>query len=244
MSDGFPSRLSSDLLELAGLSRHPKSAAGDFAATHAQAHRSGSMNDVTTAQHVAIDIGSAAEHYSPRLRRFVSRRVGNPADVDDIVQDTFLEAFRCASSFRGESRPETWLCAIAMNLIRSFYRSRGRHSEHEHELEPDHDESSLSLEPGQRRGLPDIGHNPESWYEAREILRLIDARMYTLSSILAEPLDLLINEQMAYHEIAERLSIPIGTVRSRISRARASLVRDPSGSKAWDGTEHGIDPKS
>jgi len=62
------------------------------------------------------DLDRLARTHAARLASFLRRRVGNPHDVEDLVQDTLLEAVRCSGQFQGQSRPQTWLFGIALNL--------------------------------------------------------------------------------------------------------------------------------
>ena len=75
--------------------------------------------------HAAID--ALIRKHSRRLHSFVRRRIGNPADVEEVVQETCLEAVRCLDRFQGQSRPETWLFGIAMNLVRNHYKTTKAH---------------------------------------------------------------------------------------------------------------------
>lgn len=176
------------------------------------------MNGFAESLRITIDVDLLARRQGAQLKRFVARRIGNAADVDDIVQDTLLEAFGSAQRFRGDSSPETWLCAIAMNRIRSFYRHRERRSEQGLESTFGGDEADAAA-------VAEAGtYDPSARYEARAVLRRVGSRMDRLTPTLAEPLGLLIDEELSYQEIAERLGIPIGTVRSRISRARERLL--------------------
>ena len=173
------------------------------------------MTSLTDSLHLSIDIERLARTYGARLKRFVGRRIGNASDIEDIVQETLLEAFACASRFRGESSPETWLCAIAMNRIRIHYRTRKRHARYHCEATVDAEGSEDTL----ARFGPE-SHDPQGYYEARQALRQIEKRMSGLSDTLSVPLRLLIDDELSYQEIADRLHVPVGTVRSRISRAR------------------------
>lgn len=176
------------------------------------------MNGFAESLRITIDVDRLARRQGAQLKRFVARRIGNAADVEDIVQDTLLEAFGSAQRFRGDSSPETWLCAIAMNRIRSFYRHRERRSEQGLE-------STFGGDEADGAAVPEAGtYDPSARYEARAVLRRVGSRMDRLTPTLAEPLGLLIDEELSYQEIAERLGIPIGTVRSRISRAREQLL--------------------
>lgn len=147
--------------------------------------------------------------HSSRLASFLRRRVGNPHDVEDLVQDTLLEAVKCADQFQGQSRPETWLFGIAMNLMRNYYK-RARQRDIYVSADADDMASEAADDPlqiAQYRQMAD------------RVARLLPA----LSSDHQQLLHLVVWDDLSYEEAATELSIPIGTVRSRVSRARSIL---------------------
>jgi RNA polymerase sigma factor (sigma-70 family) len=155
------------------------------------------------------DLDQLVRVHSGRLANFLRRRVGNPHDVEDLVQDTLLEAVRCVDQFQGQSRPETWLFGIAMNLMRNYYK-RARQRDICVSAEPDDMASEAAddpLEIAQHRELAD------------RVARLLPA----LSRDHQQLLHLVVWDDLSYEEAATQLSIPIGTVRSRVSRARSFL---------------------
>jgi RNA polymerase sigma factor (sigma-70 family) len=150
------------------------------------------------------------KQHSPRLSSFVRRRVGNPSDVEDIVQDTFVEAIKGMERYRGHSRPETWIFGIALNLIRSHYK-RGRvrevvSADEEVEAIPSH-----------------VNGDPARLVEHREILERLNVICAGLSDETKEMLELVFDGCLTYEQAAVALGIPVGTVRSRISRVRLHL---------------------
>lgn len=147
--------------------------------------------------------------HSRRLYNFIRRRVGNPEDVEDIAQDTLVEAIRFRERFHRQSRPETWLFGIAMNLIRSYYkRQRVRQIYDDVETEGFVDE---------------MGRGPAELVETHQMMELVSEAFGRLSQDTQLVVHLVFDEQLTYEEAAARLNIPIGTVRSRISRARDQL---------------------
>lgn len=147
--------------------------------------------------------------HSGRLANFLRRRVGNPHDVEDLVQDTLLEAVRCVDQFQRQSRPETWLFGIAMNLMRNYYK-RSRQRDFHVSADADDIASEAADDP------LEIAHYREV---ADRVARLLPA----LSHDHQQLLHLVVWDDLSYEEAATRLSIPIGTVRSRVSRARSFL---------------------
>jgi RNA polymerase sigma factor (sigma-70 family) len=161
-----------------------------------------------------IDLEQLIRAHSRRLYNFVRRRVGNPADVDDLVQDTYVEAVKSVGKFHGYSRPETWLFGIAMNLVRNHYKRAHLHNVFEYsDVEDMH------------------GDTAEDPMEAAErhqtMIRIVNA-IGQLPRETQMIFHLIFDDNCSYEEAATTLGMPVGTIRSRISRARA-LLRDRVG---------------
>ena len=150
------------------------------------------------------------EQHQRRLYRFVIKYIDHPDDAADITQQAFVEAARTIASFRGDSKLSTWLFGIAMNMVRN-YLSRAPHRVYKFET----DEVLLSL----AGGSPD----PSDTLEQKQILELVEVAFSDLPEEMSEVLGLVTIEEISYQDAAEMLSIPLGTVRSRVSRARAVL---------------------
>jgi len=153
---------------------------------------------------------SLVKEYRKPLYRFVLRHIGNSADAEDIAQQTFVEAYGALRTFRGQSELSTWLYGIAMNLVRN-YLNRAPHRVRKYESE----EVLLSV--------ADDADAPETVVERMAILKRVYAEVATLSEELRATFLLVALEGHSYEEAAQALNIPIGTVRSRVSRARATL---------------------
>jgi RNA polymerase sigma-70 factor (ECF subfamily) len=152
-----------------------------------------------------------------RIARHVARYVRRAADVEDVVQESFIRAYRGLASFRGESGFYTWLYRIATNAAMSFVkRTRGP------VLQDD-----LGEERGDGPFEPGVsdGENPERTLMAKQISETVERALARLQPELAEALLLYEVEGKPYREIAKMLSIPIGTVRTRIFRAREFIAR-------------------
>ena len=132
--------------------------------------------------------------------------------ADDIVQDTMLRAFRAFASFKGEDA-KPWLLTIARNRFYSHMRRRNRGFRLR--------ESDVIGDDGTADDLP--GSDPESSLARRELLRTVEKRIASLPSEFREVLLLRELNDLSYREISERTSIPVGTVMSRLHRARAIL---------------------
>lgn len=145
-----------------------------------------------------------------RLYRFVYRHIGHATDAEDLAQQAFVEAARTYASFRGESMLSTWLYGIAMNLVRN-HLSRAPHRVHRFE-----DDEVLAE-------LPGDGADPESQCDHTELVRMLQDELDGLMPEMREVLMLVALDDMSYEDAAELLSVPIGTVRSRVSRARTHL---------------------
>ena len=154
-----------------------------------------------------------AKTHATRLACFLRRRVGNPQDVEDLVQDTLLEAVRCIDQFQGQSRPETWLFGIALNLTRNYHKRakvRGMYNDCEADAE------SVAS---------DASNDPAEIASHRERMFRVASAFETLSGDTHRLLQLVIHDNLSYEEAARQMGIPTGTVRSRVSRVRSFLRR-------------------
>ncbi len=145
-----------------------------------------------------------------RLYRFVIRYIDHPDDAADITQQAFVEAARTIASFRGDSKLSTWLFGIAMNMVRN-YLSRAPHRVHKFET----DESLVSVASSEL--------DPSDSLSQRELLIMAEKAFGDLPSEMSEVLGLVAVDEISYQDAADMLCIPLGTVRSRVSRARAVL---------------------
>ncbi|BBP74642.1 RNA polymerase subunit sigma [Pseudomonas gingeri NCPPB 3146 = LMG 5327] len=147
-----------------------------------------------------------------KLRSFIKRRVMNPDDVEDIMQCTFLEALRNEHKFRFDSRPQTWLCGIALNLIRNHFRRQYKQPLQERW----EDREDMELSDG-----VDIGAQIDGHRQLARVVRAIGTLPLTMQQVIQVSLEMDGN----YQDTALSLGVPIGTVRSRLSRAREQLKR-------------------
>ena len=155
--------------------------------------------------------------YQRRIARHVARYVRRAADVEDVVQETFIKAYRGLPSFRGESAFYSWLYRIATNAALNFIKR----SPADEMLGDDAPEDRAdAFEPG----VSD-GENPERIMMANQIADAVQRGLSNLQPELVDALTLFEVEGKSYAEIAEMLAVPIGTVRTRIFRAREALAR-------------------
>jgi RNA polymerase sigma-70 factor, ECF subfamily len=154
--------------------------------------------------------------YQRRIARHVARYVKRAVDVEDVVQETFIRAYRGLASFRGQSTFYSWLYRIATNAALNAAQR-----------EPmpvasgaDPDERAYAFDPG----VSDA-ENPERTLMASQIADAVERAMSRLKPELVEPLMLYEVEGKSYPQIAEILGVPIGTVRTRIFRAREFMAK-------------------
>jgi RNA polymerase sigma factor (sigma-70 family) len=159
---------------------------------------------------LALDIDQLYRTHKQHLLRFVQRYVRNAEDAEDVVQNTFIEAMRCAQHFSGLSKPSTWLFGIALNLARNQVRRNGA-------------SRCDTLDDGFLEQLADPHADPAMLIELRQIAGKVDALLSQLSPGIRSTFEAVLDGEASYEEAAEQLQIPIGTVRSRVSRVRAAV---------------------
>ena len=159
---------------------------------------------------VTIDIVALYTEHRTHLLRFVQRYVGNHEDAEDVVQNTFIEAVKCAHRFSGLSKPSTWLFGIALNLARNQVRRRA--ADRYEMVEDDFLEQ-----------LIDTHADPAVLVELRQIAQKVDALLGELPLKIRSTFEAVLDGDVTYEQAAQQLDIPIGTVRSRVSRVRAAV---------------------
>lgn len=150
--------------------------------------------------------------YQNKLAHLVSRYV-SASEVPDVVQETFIKAYRSLSLFKGESIFYTWLYRIAVNTAKNYLISQGRRPP-----SSDIDASEAESYDG-AESLRDID-NPESLALSKEVGKVVFEAIEALPDDLKTAITLREIDGLSYEEIAEIMSTPVGTVRSRIFRAR------------------------
>ena len=154
--------------------------------------------------------------YQNRIAKLVLRYVREPSDAMDVTQETFLKAYRALANFRGDSAFYTWLYRIAINTAKNHIVSQSRRPSEIH-LE-DSDGEEINTEELQK----DIA-TPENLLLANEIKDTILDALHELPEDLRVAISLREIDGLTYEEIAEAMDCPIGTVRSRIFRAREAI---------------------
>ncbi len=156
--------------------------------------------------------------YQRKLSRLLSRFIRDPAEVEDVAQEAFVKAYRALPSFRGDSAFYTWLYRIGINTAKNHLVAMGRRAPTTTEFDADEAET---FEDGDQ--LRDI-NTPESLMMSRQIGETVNAAMDGLPEELRTAITLREIEGLSYEEIAAIMNCPIGTVRSRIFRAREAIA--------------------
>ncbi|HJX19141.1 MAG TPA: RNA polymerase sigma factor RpoE [Acidiferrobacterales bacterium] len=157
--------------------------------------------------------------YQHRIAKLVSRYVYDRSEVEDVTQEAFIKAYRAIKGFRGESAFYTWLYRIAINTAKNYLVAQGRRPSIA-DVETEDAEAS------------DIGTNlrdattPERHLLADEIGRTVERVLTAMPEDLRTAVTLREIDGLSYEEIAEVMDCPIGTVRSRIFRAREAIDKE------------------
>ena len=171
--------------------------------------------------------------YQRKLARLLSRLIRDPAEVEDVAQETFIKAYRALPSFRGDSAFYTWLYRIGINTAKNFLVSQGRRAPTTTDFDS---EEAETFEDGDQ--LRDI-NTPERLLMTKQIGDTVNVAMEALPEELRTAIVLREIEGLSYDEIASIMECPIGTVRSRIFRAREAIseklkpLLDTAPNKRW-----------
>jgi RNA polymerase sigma-70 factor (ECF subfamily) len=169
-----------------------------------------SASTVSNGPATAIDVAALFEEHHHRLMRFVLRYLRNPEDAEDVVQNTFVEAMRCADRFSGLSKPSTWLFGIALNLARNQMRRNYAHAPEQ-------------IDEAELEAIEDCTADPANLIETRDISNKVQALLDELPDCIRATFEAVLDGNSTYEQAAADLNIPIGTVRSRVSRVRAAV---------------------
>jgi RNA polymerase sigma-70 factor, ECF subfamily len=158
--------------------------------------------------------------YQHKLVKLVMRYVRNPAEAEDIAQEAFIKAYRALPQFRGDSAFYTWLYRIAINTAKNAVVSRDRSP-----IEYNVDRISDNDESYDMQGRMKDSETPEGLVLTDEIRSTVNAAIDALPEDLRTAIVLRELEGLSYEEIAAAMACPVGTVRSRIFRAREAIDR-------------------
>jgi RNA polymerase sigma-70 factor (ECF subfamily) len=157
--------------------------------------------------------------YQHKLVKLVMRYVRNPAEAEDIAQEAFIKAYRALPQFRGDSAFYTWLYRIAINTAKNAVVSRDRNPV-EYDLDRSNTDESYDMQ-----GRLKDSETPEGLVLTDEIRSTVNAAIDSLPDDLRTAIVLRELEGLSYEEIAASMACPVGTVRSRIFRAREAIDR-------------------
>jgi RNA polymerase sigma-70 factor (ECF subfamily) len=156
--------------------------------------------------------------YQRKIMRLLSRMIHDPAEIEDVAQEAFIKAYRALPQFRGDSAFYTWLYRIAINTARNWQSASFRRPVTVTSLETEDGETFDQID-----GLSDQS-TPESVLASRQIARTVNEAIEALPEDLRTAIVLREIEGMSYEDIASTMQCPIGTVRSRIFRAREAIA--------------------
>lgn len=156
--------------------------------------------------------------YQRKLLRLLSRFIRDPAEVEDVAQEAFIKAYRALPAFRGESAFYTWLYRIGINTAKNYLVAQGRRAPTTTEFDA---EEAQGFEDAEQ--LRDID-TPESLLLSKQIGNTVNEAMEGLPEELRTAIMLREIDGLSYDEIATLMQCPIGTVRSRIFRAREAVA--------------------
>lgn len=153
------------------------------------------------------------------LYRFILRRVRDPVESEEIAQQCMADAVRSLSRYRGDSGLRTWVYGIALNLISNYVRRSPQRRYHFETEEAAEDTAAPLADP-----VTTIAH--------QRLLERAHAHMQELPAEMQQTLMAVLDDDVSYAEVAGQLQVPVGTVRSRISRAR-SILRSRLAAEGW-----------
>ncbi len=154
--------------------------------------------------------------YQHRIIQLVNRYIKDPSEAQDVAQEAFIKAYRALGNFRGDSAFYTWLYRISINTAKNYLVSRNRrHSDYHVDVQ---DAEQVGNAP-QLQGM----ETPDELLQNDEIISVINAAIEQLPEDMKTAIILREFEGMSYEEIAQAMECPVGTVRSRIFRAREAI---------------------
>ena len=177
--------------------------------------------------------GLLVSKYQRKLARLLSRLIRDPAEVEDVAQEAFIKAYRALQGFRGDSAFYTWLYRIGINAAKNYLASKSRRAPTTTEFDSEDAEGFDDSE------MLRDNNTPEKLLMSKQIGDTVNAAMDMLPDDLRNAIMLREIDGMSYEEIAKIMECPIGTVRSRIFRAREAIAEklkpllDTAPDKRW-----------
>jgi len=158
--------------------------------------------------------------YQRKLFRLLSRLIRDPAEIEDVAQEAFIKAYRALPGFRGESAFYTWLYRIAINTAKNFLVAQGRRVPTQTSTEI---EDAENFDDGESLRTEDT---PDRMLLSKQVAEAVNRAIERLPEELRTAIVLREIEGLSYDEIAVSMNCPIGTVRSRIFRAREAVAEE------------------
>jgi len=171
--------------------------------------------------------------YQRKIFRLLSRLIRDTAEIEDVAQEAFVKAYRALPNFRGDSAFYTWLYRIAINTAKNYLVSQGRRAPTSTQADV---EDAETFDDGDH--LRDL-NTPDSMLVTKQVGEAVNRAIDKLPEDLRTAIVLRELEGLSYEEIAESMQCPIGTVRSRIFRAREAIalelkpILDTAKDKRW-----------
>ena len=162
--------------------------------------------------------GMLVDKYQRKLGRLLSRMIRDQSEIEDVVQESFIKAYRALPNFRGDSAFYTWLYRIVINTAKNHLVALGRRPTVSTDIEIDDAEN---FDSGNELRTTET---PESTLMTKQIAQTVNDTVASLPEELRTAITLREIEGLSYEEIASIMSCPIGTVRSRIFRARETIA--------------------
>jgi len=156
--------------------------------------------------------------YQRKVERLLSRLIRDQAEIEDVTQEAFIKAYRALANFRGDSAFYTWLYRIAVNTAKNYLMSQGRRAPTSTSYDAEEAEGFEDA-----TGLRDIA-TPDAQLMSKQIAQIVNQTIDKLPEELKTAITLREIEGLSYEEIAQIMDCPIGTVRSRIFRAREAVA--------------------
>lgn len=156
--------------------------------------------------------------YQRRLARLISRFVRDSVEIEDLTQEAFIKAYRALPTFRGDSAFYTWLYRIGINTAKNYLLAQKRKAP-----------TTTMFDAEESEGFEDAGllhevSTPENELMSKQVVDVVNSSLQELPDDLRTALTLREIEELSYEEIAAMMNCPIGTVRSRIFRAREAIA--------------------
>jgi RNA polymerase sigma-70 factor (ECF subfamily) len=158
--------------------------------------------------------------YQRKLGRLISRFVRDSGEVEDVTQEAFIKAYRALPSFRGESAFYTWLYRIGINTAKNHLLATGRRAPTSTYFDAEEAEAF------EEASLLHEVSTPENELMSKQVVEVVNESLHKLPDDLRTALTLREIEGLSYEEIADVMNCPVGTVRSRIFRAREAIAEN------------------